>query len=140
MSFDVQNCPRCQQLFRKVRHNVCVACIKVIDEEYDKCYRFMRKKENRACNIYELSEATGVSMNQITMFIVEGRLSIDDNPNMSYPCRSCGAPTRNGSICGSCIGTLKKLAGYMKEDEQKRKEEARKKREQSVLYRSNPID
>lgn len=139
MSFDVMNCPRCQKLFRKVRYNACSACMKLIDEEYEKCYRFMRKKENRACTTHELSEATGVSVNQITTFITEGRLSIHDNPNMSYPCRSCGMPTRTGSICEGCTSNVKKIAGYMQEDERKR-EEARKQSGRSALYRSGSIE
>jgi len=137
LSFDVSNCPRCGRLFRKVRQNVCPSCVKEIDQEYEKVYKFMRKKENRSCNVHDLSEATGVSINQITMFILEGRLSIENNPNMSYPCRSCGGPIRSGSICEKCAGNLKKIASYMKEDEQKRQEEAeRRKRERSALYRS----
>jgi flagellar operon protein (TIGR03826 family) len=131
LSFEVANCPRCKALFRKVRQSVCPNCIKEIDQEYEKCYKYIRKKENRGCNIQELSEATGVSIQQITMFITEGRLNIDNNPNMSYACRSCGKPTRTGSLCESCIGNLKKIASYMKEDEQKRLDvEERKRREQ----------
>lgn len=137
LSFDVMNCPRCKKLFHKVRQNVCPDCVKEIDREYEKCYKFMRKKENRACNVHDLSEATGVSVNQITMFILDGRLSIDNNPNMSYPCRSCGEPLRAGSLCDHCTGNLKKIASYMKEDEQKRREEeALEKLERSALYRS----
>ena len=135
MSLDVENCPRCGTLFRKIRQPVCPNCVKKIDEEYEKCYKFMRKKENRSCNVHDLSEATGVSLRQITQFILEGRLSIENNPNMGYECRSCGKTIREGTLCDSCLGKVKKMANYMQEDEQKRQsalEEERKR--QAGLY------
>lgn len=128
MSLNVENCARCGSLFRRVRQPLCPNCLKKIDEEYEKCYKFMRKKENRGCNVHDLSKATGVSLQQITAFILEGRLSIDNNPNIEYPCKSCGGPTRSGSLCQRCIDNIKKMAGYMQEDEQRRQQIAEEER------------
>lgn len=137
MSLNVENCTRCGGLFRRVRQPLCPNCLRKNDEEYEKCYKFIRKKENRNCNIYDLSEATGVPLQQITAFILEGRLSIDNNPNIEYRCKSCGGPTRSGSLCPRCIDNVKKIANYMQEDEQKRQAaQEEEQRRQAGLYQA----
>ncbi|MBP2118693.1 hypothetical protein J2Z45_002279 [Cohnella lubricantis] len=57
--------------------------------------------------ITELSEATGVTVKQITKFVKEGRISMVDAPNLTYPCEVCGMPIREGSMCTGCRDRLK---------------------------------
>lgn len=102
-------CPRCGKLFARGFRDICPNCVKDIEEEYEKCVAYL--KENRNITIQQLSEATGVSVRQITRFIREGRISISALPNMYYGCESCGSPIREGNLCPNCI---KKLANEIK--------------------------
>lgn len=68
--------------------------------EYDKCLQYLR--EEKTATIQEVSEATDVSIKQITKFIKEGRISVANNPNMTYPCEVCGILIREGNMCDSC--------------------------------------
>lgn len=101
------NCSRCGKLFVQHNNEFCTACLKDIENEYHKCVEYLR--ENRLVSLYELSDATGVTVRQITKFIREGRISIADNPNIGYPCESCGTPIREGKICTNCSNKLSGL-------------------------------
>ena len=103
---NIQNCPRCGKIFVKGIKEVCPACDREIEAEYHKCLEYIR--ENKLVNMYDLSDATGVSIKQITKFIKEGRISIADLPNVSYPCESCGEPIREAKLCPSCRARLEK--------------------------------
>ncbi|WP_213586350.1 TIGR03826 family flagellar region protein [Paenibacillus sp. J2TS4] len=97
---NVDNCPRCGKIFVKNYKDVCPACIKDIEQQYEACYHFLR--ENRKANLQELHEGTKVSYKQIIKFIKEGRISIYDMPNMTYPCEVCGTMIREHTMCDSC--------------------------------------
>ena len=77
----MDNCPRCGKLFIKNVRGICQNCIKEIEIEYERCVKHIR--ENKGIHMHELSEATGVSVKQITTFIREGRISIANAPNMT---------------------------------------------------------
>jgi flagellar operon protein (TIGR03826 family) len=120
MSLNVGNCSRCGKLYVKGMHEYCPDCVRDIENQYTKCYKYLR--ENRKTTLRELSEATGVSVKQITKFIREGRISIADNPNMFYECEMCGISIREGTMCESCRQKLLKDARNMLKDGQKKKE------------------
>ncbi|WCK54202.1 flagellar protein [Aneurinibacillus sp. Ricciae_BoGa-3] len=132
---NVTNCPRCGKIFMKIRQPVCPSCVKEIDKEYEKCSQFLRKKENRGCTVYELSEKTGVNVEYIKQFIREGRLSIDNAPNLGYSCDSCGRLIRSGSHCTSCQSERNKLADSFHE-EVKRKADRQESNHPGKLYRT----
>ncbi|MEF2968072.1 TIGR03826 family flagellar region protein [Paenibacillus sp. M1] len=98
------NCPRCGRLFAKNFRDICPSCVKEIEQEYEKCVKFLR--EEKTATIQEVADATEVSIRQITKFIKEGRISIANNPNMMYPCEVCGVLIREGNMCDSCRGRL----------------------------------
>lgn len=100
------NCSRCDRLFVKTNKDLCPVCIKEIEDEYIRCAEYLR--EHKLVSLYELSEATEVSVKQITRFIKEGRISVADFPNISYTCESCGAPIREGKLCKKCSERLNK--------------------------------
>lgn len=83
---NLDNCPRCGLLFVKNLMGLCQSCIKELEHEYEICVNYLR--ENKGTNIQELSDATGISIKEITRFIREGRISIANAPNMMYPLRS----------------------------------------------------
>ena len=113
MGLTMSNCPYCGRVFVRTFHNICQHCINEIEEQYQLVRDYLR--EHRTATITELSEETGVPVKQITKFIREGRLSLKDNPNMSYPCESCGILIREGNLCGSCRQKLAKKLNRVQE-------------------------
>lgn len=103
---NIGNCPRCGKLYALNLKEMCGNCLKDIEREYECCAEFLR--EQKGATINELSEATQVSIRQITRFIKEGRISIVDAPNLSYPCEVCGALIRESNMCDSCRARLTK--------------------------------
>ncbi|MFD1953944.1 TIGR03826 family flagellar region protein [Paenibacillus thailandensis] len=103
---NVDNCPRCGRLFAKNLREFCPNCIREIDKQYEKCADYLR--ENKGATIVELSEAVDVSIRQITKFIREGRISLMNAPNLSYPCEVCGTLIRESHICDNCRKRLEK--------------------------------
>jgi flagellar operon protein (TIGR03826 family) len=123
MSLNMANCQRCGRVFIKGFNDVCPNCIKEIDMQYEKCVKYLR--ENKGCTINELSEVTEVSIKQITKFVKEGRISIVNAPNMTYPCEVCGTLIRDNTICDSCRSKLAKDVRNNSEDEARRQEQAK---------------
>ncbi|MBN2980638.1 TIGR03826 family flagellar region protein [Cohnella algarum] len=103
---DLANCPRCGKLFARNFRDICPNCMKDIEREYETCIEYLRA--NKGATITELSDETGVSVKQITRFIKEGRISLYNAPNMSYPCEVCGTLIREGNMCDNCRARLRK--------------------------------
>lgn len=103
---NLANCPRCGRLFAANFRDMCPNCIKDIEHDYETCVQYLR--EEKGATIQELSEATEVSIKQITRFIREGRISVMNAPNLMYPCEVCGTLIREGHMCDSCRVRLTK--------------------------------
>ena len=103
---NVDNCPRCGRLYVKNLRDVCPNCLRELEKQYETCVQYLRK--NRGADIQELSDATDISIKEITRFIREGRISIMNAPNMMYPCEVCGVLIRDGHMCDSCRSRLTK--------------------------------
>ncbi|GAV12428.1 flagellar protein [Paenibacillus sp. chi10] len=103
---ELSNCLRCGVLFAKAFRDLCPNCLKEIEQEYERCAAYLR--EARQATMHELSEATEVSVRQITRFIKEGRISIYQAPNLTYECEICSQPIREGNMCESCRTRLVK--------------------------------
>ncbi|NEW08857.1 flagellar protein [Paenibacillus sp. SYP-B3998] len=127
---NVANCPRCGKIFVKGFNEVCPNCVKEIDQQYEKCVKYLR--DNKGTSINELSEATDVTMKQITKFIREGRISIMNAPNMSYPCEVCGTLIRDNTLCEPCRSKLVKDVRNNAEDE--RRNDERKKQSGGITF------
>ncbi|CAM4476791.1 flagellar operon protein (TIGR03826 family) [Paenibacillus endophyticus] len=111
---NLDNCPRCGKLFAKNFRDVCPSCVRDIDKEYELCANYLR--EFKGSIITEVADATGVSVKQITKFIREGRISIMNAPNMSYPCESCGNLIREQNLCENCRQRIEKDKKQMFQD------------------------
>lgn len=126
---NIENCPRCGQIFVKALRPVCERCAKEYEDMFDKVYAFIRKRENRRASLQEVVEATEVPEEYIFQFVREGRLKLSQFPNLSYPCESCGRMTRAGRLCEVCRGKIdrdlkqiekeKEIAQRLKEEETK---------------------
>ncbi|MCQ4088150.1 TIGR03826 family flagellar region protein [Saccharibacillus sp. JS10] len=107
---NLANCPRCGKVFVMNFKGICANCSKDIENEYEACVKYLR--DNKGASMQELSEATEVSVRQITTFIREGRISTDSAPNLSYACEVCGTFIHEGNMCDSCRS---KLAGDLRQ-------------------------
>jgi hypothetical protein len=101
--------------------------MKVIEKEYEKCATFLR--EQKGATIHEVSEATEVSVRQITKFIKEGRISIANAPNLAYPCEVCGTLIRESNMCESCRTRLTRELRQAAAGDQEHQPGSRKDRE-----------
>lgn len=133
MSLNVDNCSRCGRVFVRGVKDICPSCVKEIEMMYDKCLQYLR--ENRGATITDVSEATEVSIKQITAFIREGRISLMNAPNLSYPCDVCGVLIRAGNICDNCRQRLVKDVNRLNKDEEWKKQEALRMK-QSMTYKT----
>lgn len=97
----LDNCPRCGRLYVRHRYPLCPHCIEKREQDFSLCREYLR--DNPETKMKELSEATGVKVQQIIQFIVEGRLIITKaNPNLFYQCERCGGPIKSGRLCANC--------------------------------------
>ncbi|WP_127581205.1 flagellar protein [Paenibacillus koleovorans] len=124
MAMNLDNCPQCGKLYVKNSYNACPACLRAVEDQYQACVQFLRR--NRTSSIYELSEATGVSVRQITKFIREGRITNREAPNVQTPCEVCNGPVKDGHICDTCRMKLSRDVNHLKEDVKRRDEERQK--------------
>lgn len=103
---DITYCPKCGKLFSKGFREVCNNCHAQQEKDYERCVDHLRK--NRGLDITQLSEDMEISIKQITKWIREGRISLLDAPNLSYPCESCGILIRDGHLCDGCRARLQR--------------------------------
>ncbi|MCR2822351.1 TIGR03826 family flagellar region protein [Lederbergia panacisoli] len=105
---DLLNCPDCGEIYVKnsVR-DVCDKCYRAEEALFDKVYRFLRKKENRAARIESVSEATGAPEKLLYKWVKRGRLHTTQFPNLGYPCDRCGKIIRDGLLCEGCATSIK---------------------------------
>ncbi|QMV41685.1 flagellar protein [Cohnella cholangitidis] len=99
-------CPKCGKLFSKNFREVCNSCHAELEKDYERCAEHLRK--NKGMDIQQLSDELEISIKQITKWIREGRISLLDAPNMSYPCESCGVLIREAHLCDSCKKRLQR--------------------------------
>ncbi|MFC5401756.1 flagellar protein [Cohnella soli] len=103
---DITYCPKCGKLFSKSFRDVCNNCYAQLEKDYERCVEHLR--QNKGLDIQQLSEDMDVSIKQITKWIREGRISLVNAPNMSYPCESCGILIRESHLCESCKKRLQR--------------------------------
>ncbi|SFL84530.1 TIGR03826 family flagellar region protein [Salibacterium qingdaonense] len=134
----LENCPRCGDLFVKSLRSVCNKCHKEVEDMFQKVYTFIRKRDNRQAKMEEVVESTGVPEEDITRFIKEGRIHLNQFPNLTYSCESCGSPIREGRICSSCKSGIESgLQAEEREKERLEKEEEERKRHQTYHSMGN---
>jgi len=110
------NCPKCGKLFLRLR-NICDDCYQKQEADFLKVAAYLR--EHSGVTMQELNDGTGVSVPQIRQFIWAGRILVDQFPNLSYPCETCGNLIQEGRQCSNCINTLNKLANKIEPREEK---------------------
>ncbi|WP_100332373.1 TIGR03826 family flagellar region protein [Bacillus xiapuensis] len=105
---EITNCPRCGELYMSnAFRDVCAKCAKEEEQMYEKVYKFLRQRENRAATIERVVEATGVEEKLLYKWMKKGRLHAAQFPNMGYPCDRCGTLITRGTICAKCREEIK---------------------------------
>ena len=133
---ELSNCPNCDQLFVKTAfRDVCDACFKEEEKQFEAVYTFIRKRENRTATMLQVVEGTGVPEKLIIKFIKKGRLQLSKFPGLTYPCEKCGTPIREGKLCTSCQTKLRSQIEQLKKEEERQQE--MEKREKTVTYFTN---
>lgn len=104
---ELANCSKCGRLFVKLSiRDVCESCYQEEEQQFERVYAFLRRRENRMATMAQVVEATGVEEKLIIKWIRAGRLQLVHFPNLGYPCDSCGALIREGRLCAKCLGQL----------------------------------
>ncbi|KMJ59003.1 membrane protein [Bacillus sp. LL01] len=107
----LDNCPNCGQIYVKnAFREVCEACYKEEETQYQKVYKYIRQRENRMARLDQVVEGTGVSESLILKFIRKGRIQLAHFPNLGYPCDRCGRMIREDKLC---IGCKKDIQGQL---------------------------
>lgn len=102
---DVRNCPRCGNIFQKLRRDICPACAQNEDKEYEIVRDFIY--DNPKSDVITVSEETGISVDTIMKFLRENRL-VNLCDSLILECDGCGEPIPSGKYCGDCTEKLKK--------------------------------
>jgi flagellar operon protein (TIGR03826 family) len=129
LEFEVQNCPNCNNLFRKTTWPICQDCKTEMENELSKCTEFIRR--NRQTTMSQLIEQTGVSEQNITKYIRDAKIFIGDVPNLSYPCELCEADIRKGNLCHNCRMKINTDIEKMKRQEELDREKFKKENQAS---------
>ncbi|CAM4131222.1 YvyF [Lederbergia lenta] len=105
---DLDNCPNCGNIYVKnTIRDCCDACYKKEEADYDRVYRFLRKRENRAATMETVAKATDVEEYLLQKWVKKGRLQVAQFPNLGFPCDRCGTLITKGKICENCATSIK---------------------------------
>lgn len=103
---ELKNCPECGKIFAYVTVNLCPACLKVEEEEFQRVKAYLYKHPHTG--VYDLAEATEVEEHKIIRWLKMGRLEGKRFTGIDYPCESCGRNIRTGRFCPKCTNELTK--------------------------------
>jgi flagellar operon protein (TIGR03826 family) len=113
--------------------DVCDACYKEEEAQYDKVYAYIRKKVNRTASMMQVVKDTGVEENLIIKFVRTGKLRIAQFPNLGIPCEKCGTHIKSGRLCSKCSDSLiTDLQAY--ENEEKRLSNIQENNKKNAYY------
>lgn len=101
---ELRNCPVCGRVFNYAGKNMCPACARKEDEEFDTVSDYLYK--HPGAGVTEVSEETEVREELILRFLREGRLLVSDGASAGLFCEACGAPIRTGRLCQRCTEKL----------------------------------
>ena len=97
------NCTICGKLFLKDHTDYCLNCYKEMEREFKLIADFLKVEENRLASIEEISAFTDVAEKRIADFIRDGRIYVEDYPNLGYGCAHCGTLIKRQMLCTSCF-------------------------------------
>ena len=105
---EVGKCESCGGLLRDngLGIYICSKCGSENLSEFGKVKRYIQ--QYGPSNAFEISLATGVSMEKIDKFLRQGRIEIPEGSDRYISCEECGADIRYGRYCPRCAAKLQK--------------------------------
>lgn len=97
------NCSICGRLFLKDHTDYCLDCYKEMEQEFKVVADFLKVEGNRFASIEETSKFTEVAEKRIADFIRDGRIYVEDYPNLGYGCSHCGTLIQRQMLCADCF-------------------------------------
>lgn len=97
------NCSICGKLFLKDHTDHCLDCYKEMEQEFKLVADFLKVEGNRFATIGEASAFTEVAEKRIADFIRDGRIYVEDYPNLGYGCAHCGTLIQRQMLCTDCF-------------------------------------
>lgn len=106
MSATVEACESCGRLFHYPGFGAkyCPQCRELDNKNREKVKTYIR--ENGAANMYEISDATGVSVSTIQQYLRDCTLEIPEGSPIYIKCESCGCDIRSGRWCPACAARM----------------------------------
>ena len=102
---NARNCRKCGKLFNYVSgHPICMACREALEEKFQEVKNYIF--EHRSVTIPEVSEACGVSTNQIQQWLREERLQLGEGSGITLFCENCGTSIFTGRFCEKCKNSM----------------------------------
>lgn len=87
----------------------CEKCGHEILDDFGKVKQFL--ESNGPTSVFAISQATGVDMEIIEIFLRQGRVEIPEGSKYYISCEKCGCSIRYGRFCPECV---RELAGGIK--------------------------
>ncbi len=103
-------CPRCGDIFSKVRVDICPKCRQEETQRIDTLSKYL--DANPEATIDDLERVSGMPKEVILTYAREGRLVALDIAILKVRCEDCGVDIPSGRFCPSC---RKKLAAKFSE-------------------------
>lgn len=99
---DLLRCRFCRKSFRGYSA-LCPECIEELDKKYIAVRNYLDK--NKAANVSQVAEETGIDQKSLLYLIRDGRLSFRGEGS-EIVCMKCGAPIESGKYCERCRESL----------------------------------
>lgn len=97
---ELKYCRRCGRVFPYDGQGdiICPRCIQKEQDDFEKVKKYLEEHHSTE---QETAQATGVSMNTLTEWAREGRLTFGFGMT-GLKCEMCGKPIRTGKLCAEC--------------------------------------
>lgn len=115
MSLAINNCKRCNKIFRKTNRDICVDCLDVEQANFKRVYKLLNESgANGGISMKELGDLVGISCEEVDeIFRNYGFGTATDF--LKVPCTNCGSlimgSHRRGKFCMHCSNEVAKEAG-----------------------------
>ncbi len=104
---EVRNCKNCGRLFNYMgagSSKICPACAQALEEVFNNVKKYI--EENPGANIDIISKECDVSVQQLTQWVRQERLTFSEDSPITVECESCGKPIRSGRFCEECSNRM----------------------------------
>lgn len=112
---NLKTCDICKRIFDSITgSSTCPDCYSEKDGSFKAVRHYIRNNPNS--NIFQVSEACNVELNQIRIWIREERIEYTKESSLGIDCERCGKIIRTGRYCDACkVEVHKDLKSVYKE-------------------------